>query len=153
MTSHRFALLVALTLTAAPVVQAGPLGPTKPSQLVTVLSGPSTCNAGGGRSLDFQVAGDGSFVGLQIPEGSVLVVTDWEWCENSNPSAAFVSLAIEGPGGLAPVSTVLRDPLTPACSRGDLGAGVTVSSGSQLCATPVGANAFIKAHGYLTKDR
>lgn len=153
MTSHRFTLLMAFTLAAAPLVHAAPLGPTKPSQLVTVLSGPATCNAGGGRSLGFQVQGDGSFASFLIPEGSVFVVTDWEWCENANPSAAFVSLAIEGPGGLAPLSAVFRDSLTPACSRGDLGPGVRVSSGSQLCATPVGANAFVKAHGYLTKDK
>jgi hypothetical protein len=30
---------------------------------------------------------------------------------------------------------------------------VRVSSGSQLCATPVGSTAFLKAHGYLAKDK
>jgi hypothetical protein len=153
MKSNRFPLLMALALVSVPAVRAAPLAPTKASQLVTVLSSNATCNAGFGLVLNLQSQGDGGVVLLAIPEGSVLVVTDWEWCETSNPSAAFVSLAIEGPSGLIPVSSVHRDSLTAACSRADLGHGVRVSSGSQLCATLVGANGFAKAHGYLTKDK
>ena len=138
---------------SAAAVDAAPLAPTKASQLVTVLAGAETCNAGFGRVLNFLVQGDGSVAPLVLPEKSVLVVTAWEWCEGSNPSGAFVSLAIEGPGGLIAVSNVLREPLTPTCSRADLGQGVRVSSGAKLCATPVGAGALVKAYGYLAKDK
>jgi hypothetical protein len=153
MKTSRSLPLVGLILAAAAAVHAGPLAPTKASELATVLNSSETCNAGAGRVLNFVIQGDGSITALVIPEHSVLVVTAWEWCETSNPSGAFVSLIIDGPGGLVPFSSVLREPLTTACSRADLGPGVRVASGSQLCASPVSANAFIKAHGYITKDK
>lgn len=151
---YRRSLLVAgLVLVSQVCVDAAPLAPTKASQLVTVLNSSITCNGGFGRVLNFLVQGDGSVDALVIPDKTVLVVSAWEWCEGSNPSGAFVSLAIDGPGGFVPVSSVLRAPLTSACSRADLGQGVRVSSGAQLCATPVGAGAFVKAYGYLAKDK
>jgi hypothetical protein len=153
MKSSRSILLIGLIMVSAGAAHAAPLGPTKASQLVTVLASSDTCNAGFGRVLNFLVQGDGSIGTLVIPDKSVLVVTAWEWCEGSNPSGAFVSLAIDGPGGLVPVSNVLREPLTSACSRADFGPGVRVSNGSQLCASPVGAGAFVKAYGYFAKDK
>ena len=147
-------LLVTARITgSSAAVHAAPLAPTKASQLVTVLNSSTTCNSGSGRVLNFVAQGDGSVAALAIPAKSVLVVTAWEWCEGSNPSGAFVTLAIDGPGGFVPVSSVLRDPLTSACSRADLGQGARVSGGAQLCVTPVGAGAFVKAHGYFTKDK
>ena len=153
MRSSRLSLFLALTLVSAPAVYAAPLAPTKASQLVTVLNSGDTCNSGSGRVLNFLGQGDGSVAPLLIPVKSVLVVTAWEWCEGSNPSGAFVTLAIDGPGGFVPISSVLRQPLTAACSRADLGQGARVSSGAQLCATPVGAGALVKAYGYFAKDK
>jgi hypothetical protein len=152
MTSSRCPLLFAIVLTAS-VASAAPLAPTKPSQLVTLVNLVATCNAGNGRVLSHMVQGDGSVDSLVIPPGSVLVVTDWEWCESANPSAAFINLTIDGPSGLVPISTLFRAPLTAICSRADLSHGVRVPSGSQLCVTPVPASAFLRAHGYLTKDK
>src|SRR5262245_12405268 len=147
-----WSLLVAALIFGSSAVHAAPLAPMKPSQLVTVLASSDTCNSGSGRVLNFLAKGDGSLAVLAIPAKSVLVVTAWEWCEGSNPSGAFVSLAIDGPGGLVAVSSVPRQPLTAACSRADLGQGVRVSSGAQLCATPVPAGALVKAYGYFAKD-
>jgi hypothetical protein len=121
---------------------------------VTLANVNTTCNSGSGRVLDFRVGADGSGEpGFAVPENSVLVVTDWEWCETGNPSAAFVQLAIDGPQGLATVSAVFRESLTATCLRADLGHGVRVASGARLCATPVPAGANLRAHGYLTKDK
>ena len=150
---RRSLLVAALILVSVAAAHAGPLAPTKASQLVTVLNSADTCNAGSGRVLNFLVQGDGSVGLLVIPEKSVLVVTAWEWCEGTNPSGAFVTLVIDGPGGFVPVSSVLGEPLTSACSRADLGQGVRVSSAAKLCATPVGAGALVKAYGYLAKDK
>lgn len=147
-------VLVAVLISASPAAgHAASLAPTKASQLVTVLNSGDTCNSGSGRVLNFLGQGDGSVAPLLIPVKSVLVVTAWEWCEGSNPSGAFVTLAIGGPGGFVPISSVLRQPLTAACSRADLGQGARVSSGAQLCATPVGAGALVKAYGYFAKDK
>jgi hypothetical protein len=150
---RRSLLVVALVLGFTTAVHAAALAPTKASQLATVLASTDTCNSGSGRVLNFLAQGDGSVVALAIPDKSVLVVTAWEWCEGSNPSAAFVTLAIDGPGGFVPASSVLRESLTATCSRADLGPGVRVSSGTQLCVTPVGAGAFVKAYGYFAKDK
>ena len=155
---HRIATgsTIAFALLALPVVShAGPLGPTKPSQLVSLTYSGATCSVGGGTKADTRAMGDGSTAPFTIPAGQVLVITGVQWNESGSGTADSSFLYLVGSGGTAVVSVGAGLVGTGGYGGGNFGvSGVVVKPGTDIC---IGLNSLSTAYptvqGYLTKDK
>jgi hypothetical protein len=164
--------LIGAGLSCANLAAAGPLAPTKASQLVTLFtSGGTFCGGGGpagqGRLVDQQTDPSGNSHTFQIPTGQVLIVTSGTIQIASGLAGSSVTLFIEefgaGGGGGNPVhgSSLVLDSNGSGHTDFVLNPGVIVkaiaSSPVQgLCADTQGApNAVINAtlHGFLAPDK
>jgi hypothetical protein len=161
----KLAASLALVFLAAPSA-AGPLQPTRASQLVTAYGGadaPAACGATVFSRVDKIGNPDGSSASFVIPPKSVFVITD---------------IAVSGsggtPGNLATVSVLAVDPANPP-APGAIGAhaaasgvidpignfqgtatipnGLVVKSPALLCYTSVTPSVSVIAHGYFAKDK
>ena len=144
----------ALVLVVRPV-QAGVLAPSKPSSIVTLVSG-SSCDIGS-HKMDTRILPDGTAEPFVIPPKQVLVLTGTEW--------TFAVGAAEG--GLI---DILLIPAPPAVGNSVFSAGalapangigrgsapipdVVVGPGVDICAdVPFGTSA-VTLHGFLAKDK
>ena len=151
-----------VTVTNASADQ-GTLGPTKPSDLVTIRSTGAPCGASPWRLLDLQVLGDGTGVPFTIPVGKVLIVTSVDFRQGSTgspgmqeefvifPSAANISVSY-------PVVDLMA---APGSSDGRAGVsavitGVVIKAGNPCWGVNnIGriGSADVIVRGYLTADR
>ncbi len=137
--------------------QAGPLVPTKPSQVVTLATSGLACPPlGGGQVFDVRVGSDGSETPFSIPEGQVLVITGIDWSILLPASAGETVVAfLRTPPSPSAAPIVWRDAaLADADGRAGGSAlipNVVVKPGVPVCLFPGGAIGNL--HGFLAKDK
>lgn len=142
-------------LSAATLAQAGPLAPTRASQLVTLHSSVTGGACGAlGKSVDSRVMPDGSVeIGFAIPPKQVLVVTSLEWTvQGADPSeVSQVSLGASGArffrGG------ALADGAGAAAGTANF--FHVIRAGTTICLTSSSDIDGLEGtlHGFLAKDR
>lgn len=144
-----------LLLLGAAAAQAGPLTPTRASQLVTLQASlPDPVCGQFGRPFSTRVTSDGQFeLGFVVPPKQVLVVTSIDWAVfGADPGeTALVSLGTNG-GASYFIGTALAD---AAGAAGGTGSFVhAIRPGTTLCISAVGVdNLNATLHGFLAKDR
>lgn len=154
-------LLAALALPAS----AGPLVPTRPSQIVT-LSPTAVTDSGCGTSaypVDTMRKSDGSLVPFVVPPKQVFIVTSMDVFGSADAPSRHYSfqLSIDNSPSIPGGSILVGDAgLTDADGSyaGSVTAptGVVVPPGALLCASLEGPNAeptFTRVHGFFAKDK
>ena len=141
----------------------GFLGPTKPSDLVTLRSSRAKCEPSPWLKLDTQVNGDGTLSPFVIPVGKVLVVTSIDFRQGNTGSAGsqeefflFPSAANIG-NNIAIVDVVAASGATSrAAGASAVITGVAIKAGNP-CWGVNNLNALGSAdalvHGYLAADQ
>jgi hypothetical protein len=140
---------------AAALAQAGPLAPTRPSQLVSLqASTPDPLCGGFGRPFSTRVTSDGQFeLGFVVPEKQVLVVTGVDWAVfGANPSATtLVSLGTNG-GASFFIGSAQAD--AGGTAGGAASFSHTIRPGTTICISTIGVDSInATLHGFLAKDR
>jgi hypothetical protein len=161
----RIALVaVAPLLAAAAAVAAGPLAPTRPSEVVTLAASldPPGCTGGAnGTALDRMVTPEGTYVPIAIPPKKVLVLTEIRW-RAQVPANEEVFLTLRpGPEQPGFSGIVLPGGRSDANGRvagaASLGTGVVIRNPAEVCVRLNGTiNAFfpdVSASGYFAKDK
>jgi hypothetical protein len=139
-----------------------PLSPTKPSDLVTILSTGAKCGSSPWFALDQQVNSDGTLSSFTIPAGQVLIVTGVDWVSREAGSAGHSAEFFLFPSAAnINVNFNIVDSLAVGSSDGRAGAslavtGVAIKAGNPCwglndISTMGAASAFV--HGFLTADR
>lgn len=151
--------------------QAGPLAPTRASQLATLLSlfdtrsemASAACPDNGfagasSRAFDFRVDGS-TFRALTIPPGQVFVVTDFDWEATGVPIAEFVTAVLmietDGFNSFSAQSTARADGVGQVGSAGLLGTGIVIRAGEKLCLSVRAPLSSLKgsARGFFASDK
>ena len=137
-----------------PSVWAGPLVPSKPSQVVTLAATGTTCVVG--RLFEVQHSADGISVPFSIPPGQVLVVTGFDWSVTGT-SGSTVSAFLTIDTGTAFQEAFSDGALADSsglATKSVLVPNLIVKSGPRLCAG-AGGGALVGAlvHGFLAKDK
>ncbi|MCC6849878.1 MAG: hypothetical protein IT294_15350 [Deltaproteobacteria bacterium] len=153
----RWWLAVAAMLTVTVSAEAGPLAPSKPSD-IRVLKLGEPCAALGTFALDTRVHGDGTTSPFAIPDKQALVLD----------SIAWAVTGISTLGGLCSITlrvdteTIWQDVVTQANPSGACGAVTTlpplvIPAGKRVCiGVGAGGNVSVggtRVHGFLTKNR
>ena len=164
----RFATLVLVAAAATPVL-AGPLAPSKPSDIVTLMPDASGANGACATAPQEQRVdalintADGSLSPFTIPDKEVLVLTGGTWEDLS--AAANVNVFLElslrtaAPTSINIVATpaVRSDAAGVAAGSFTLEPGIVIKPGASLCASfnEAGTNtlAFPRLTGFLAKDK
>ena len=146
--------------------QAGVLGPTRPSQLVSLFSSGNNNCGSYGASLDLREGADATELPFSIPPGQVLVITSAVVNINSpqGPGHSVSFYLRRATTSLSSGSNIVTEfAITDAQNRVDrhfeFPTGVVVKSGVNLCVdafdytTSTRAGALAHAQGYLTVDR
>lgn len=151
--------LLAAVLAASPQsATTAALAPAKPSQIVTLKSGPNDCPALG-KAVDLQILPDGTFHDFAIPANQVLVITEVDWGVVFAPAsqAVVLALAVQAPSTSASLPFFIDVAVTD--SAGTAGkispvAHAIVRSGNSLCvAGGTAVDKSVIVRGFLTKDR
>jgi hypothetical protein len=158
-------LAVALTCLIALPAAAGPLVPTRPSQVVVLVptaTDKSPCNVTG-YPVDQMRASDGTVSPFVIPEKQVFVVTSVDVFGSADePNRRyFFSLGLNGDGPVPGGTLVVGDAGLTDAFGGYSGSvtvptGVVVPRGQLLCARLSGPNdepTFMRVHGFFAKDK
>ena len=161
MRSLAAALLCLIALPAA----AGPLSPTKASQ-VALLMPTATTESGCGASaypVDTMRKSDGTVVPFAVPPKEVFVVTSMDvWGDAEEPNRRyFFSLSIDNSPGIPGGTLVVGDAGLTDSTGGYAGSvsvptGAIVPSGVQLCAKIDGPSeepTFVRVHGFFAKAK
>jgi len=162
----RFVTLVLAAAAATPVL-AGPLAPSKPSDIVTLMP-----NAGDGSNgacglqeqrVDAVISGaDGSLSPFTIPDKEVLVLTGgtWEDVSVSGNVNVFLELRLKTASTnnfIVATPAVRSDAAGVVAGSFTLAPGIVIKPGASLCATlnVAGTNtvAFPRLTGFLAKDK
>ena len=146
---------------------AGPLAPTKASQVVTVATTPGSpvCPFGStGKVIDTLQKPDATTASFSIPPGSVLVITEVEISASKASSAGDlceIDLILGTASSFSRVATheALCDASGEISGTLTVPTGAVVKPGSALCAVgfdatlgvPLGGT-FAVVHGFLAKD-
>jgi hypothetical protein len=163
----RFPILVLATAVATQVL-AGPLAPSKPSDIVTLMPDASGANGACGpgtqqQRVDAIINGaDGSISPFTIPDKEVLVLTGGTW-EDLSAGAnvnVFLELSLRTANTnnfLAATPAIRSDAAGFAAGSFTLEPGIVIKPGASLCASfnVDGTNtlAFPRLTGFLAKDK
>lgn len=145
---------VLLAVSSAHVAYGAPLGPTKPSVLVSVRSdGSSTgCNSNDAVALDTNAA---TSLPLAIPTGNVLVVTDLFFASPGG-SVSLPGVSLNQGLNSFDVGNISTDS-TAGTQSGSLhlSSPLVVKAGQILCVgeAPLPSGFVARANGYFTKDK
>jgi hypothetical protein len=140
--------LFILLTTAA---HAGPLAPSKASEIVAVNSR-TPCQTSPGNCADVTPPGP-------LPPKRVLVVTGFGWNDVEAPPSSFVRvLLVSVPSGkLRAIGGSMADGLGQTAGTQQVSPGVVVRSGETLCVcvahTGTPGNAEGQLHGFLARDK
>lgn len=159
-------LVAALVGGARPTLAANLLGPTRPSQVVTVMAtgyaGQNGHCTGQQLRVNGIINGNGSVTPFAIPEGKVFVLTGGTW-STSWPDAnvnAALQLSIRSPTVNAVVvssPSVRTDSAGYASGSFSIAPGMVIKPGVSLCALVVANEeefwAFPRLSGFLAKDK
>jgi len=166
-TSAAIATAVAFGALFVPNASYAQLQPNAPSDLVTLVPDATLCPSGNDNRLGNRVLSDGSEVPFSIPNGSVLVITSWEWGPvfTKEPNHwEIAELSLQTPqGGLVHVGTAGN--ATPGAqntsnsnqftgSNASVQTMIAVKPGQIVCfssSSDVRAPSIV--HGFLTQDR
>lgn len=130
---------------------AASLGPSKPSEVVTLVTAPESCNILGpdtGLVYNTRTLPDGTAEPFTIPVHHVLVITGFDWADVVTPSeVALVHIHLGNPAG-----RVVHIGAAVAGANGVAGAstvipGVVVRAGTPICIDRLGV-----LHGFLARD-
>jgi hypothetical protein len=144
-------VVAGLLLTLGAVAARAELGPTKPSQLVTIISGSTGCGLSGtGKAIDG--VGNGGAL-LAIPKKEVLVITDIEVLQfGLDPGGTgFVAFDLEPENRNYFSMFVTAGPTGNAYGQRTFQNGIVVKPGTTICSFQ--DNASWTLHGYFTKDK
>jgi len=148
--------LCVLACSVATQSQAGPLAPTKASQVVVLLPDGTECPGDvHGYAMRKMDAGNGTAVDFVIPAGQVLVVTGYVWRKTSVLAAGsaedviLTSDAVTGESSFLSTDRGIVSTNATAGGNVTLSPGVIVQSGMQLCLT---GGLVSRAYGFLAKD-
>ena len=138
------------------------LGPTKPSELVTVRVESTFCSAGfaGAKRVDAEVRSDGTLRTFRVAKGFVLVVTNVQFTLNSSGTSRNIQMRFGVPCGSGCMrSLVDAQVLTDNDGNGNasvfLGNGIAIKRGTEICVADAdfpNSHAFATIHGYLAPD-
>jgi hypothetical protein len=166
-TSAAIATAIAFGALFMPNASYAQLQPNAPSDLVTLVSDATLCPSGNDNRLGNRVLSDGSSVPFSIPNGSVLVITSWEWGPvfTKEPNHwEIAELTLQTPqGGLVQVGTAGN--ATPGAqntsisnqftgSNASVQTMIAVKPGVIVCfssSSDVRAPSIV--HGFLMQDR
>ena len=143
-------------------VHAGALAPSKPSQVVSLISFGGTCPSGGAL-FGSQTPPDGNFPQpFTIPDGQVLVITEAQLTGSGATAGASVRILLRRETAAGGISEIVNQ-LVQADADGSYNGsftfptGVVVKAGALLCAKAViGGGSFGSTgivHGFLAQDR
>ena len=149
-----FALAV---FAAAAAHAAGPLAPTRPSDIVTLAASfdPPGCTGGGtGTRLDTIVTPEGTYVPLQVPPKRVLVITEIRWIADIAANEEASAVVRPGPEQKGFIGVVLPGARADANGRvngeAKLSPGLVVRNPADLCVRVFGSGGGSAAPGNLT---
>lgn len=154
-------LVAALIVSGALEAEGGPLGPTKPSQLVTLFAAAASGEqCGGYTKFATQILPDGSEVPFDVPPGMVLVVRRISYeIVGSSSYVGVAGIIVQGPNGGSFVGYsggTTTNGAFPSTNQSwgtfDFDPGVVVKSGSCIGLAGGTGNSG-NAYGYVTKDR
>jgi hypothetical protein len=164
----RFATLVLAVAAATPVL-AGPLAPSKPSDIVTLVPDASGANGACGpasqqQRVDAVINGaDGSISPFTIPDKEVLVLTGGTWEDTSVAANVNVFLELSLRTATPTSNIIVATPAVRSDAAGvvagsfTLEPGIVIKPGVSLCASlnVAGTNtiAFPRLTGFLAKDK
>jgi hypothetical protein len=163
----RFLTLVLAAAAATPVL-AGPLAPSKPSDVVTLMPDAADGSNGACSGLqELRVDGvisstDGSVAPFTIPSKEVLVLTGGSWSDTSLAANVnvFLELRLEtaSTNNQLLVSPAIRsDPAGAAAGSFTLEPGIVIKPGGSLCASlnidGTSSGVFPRLTGFLAKDK
>ena len=153
------ALAVATILVWSTPSLAGPLAPTKASQVVT-LQNSGLCPDGQRQVLGSRIFGDASQAGFSIPEGQVLVVTGAVVTMlSANPIGVYeIDLTIESQDMTAFAQPVLASGNAGTAQKAtlqlEIPPGLVVKPGRVLCAgSAPSATLHANVFGFLAPDK
>jgi hypothetical protein len=151
---------------------ASTLAPTKPSQIISVVTGGGTC-PNGDLKLDTEVNADGTRAAFSIPAGMVFVITEAQGRMDdgtiTNPGQGHngqVLIYRQGPSSIGEITVDIGPLGSNGLSRNAFSApphsfptGVIVKSGTAICVGGIDlgtqashvANGVV--HGFLARDR
>jgi hypothetical protein len=166
MRSFGFLVLVLVAVSATSVL-AGPLAPSKPSDIVTLMPNASDGSNGACGPQQLNVDGiisstDGSVAPFTIPPKAVLVLTGGSWSDISLAANvnAFLELRLEtaSTSNQLLVSPAVRtDSAGTAAGSFTVEPGIVIKPGASLCAHLVVDNAsvisFPRLTGFIAKDK
>jgi hypothetical protein len=162
----RFPILVLATAVATQVL-AGPLAPSKPSDVVTLMPNVSDGSNGNCTLPELRVdavidGADGSLSSFTIPEKGVLVLTGGTWSDTSlgGNVNAFLQLSLRTAttsNNIVATPVVRTDAAGIAAGAFNLEPGIVIKPGASLCATLNVAGTqsvvFPRLTGFLAKDK
>jgi hypothetical protein len=163
----RVVTLVLVAAAATPVL-AGPLAPSKPSDVVTLMPDASGANGACGPAMQEQRVdalingADGSLSPFTIPDKEVLVLTGGTWEDVT--AAANVNVVLElslktatTSNLIAATPAVRSDAAGIAAGSFTLEPGIVIKPGASLCASfnvaGTSTLAFPRLTGFLAKDK
>jgi hypothetical protein len=166
MRMSRFLTLVLVAAVATPVL-AGPLAPTKASDIAILMPDVADGSNGACGLKELRVDGiisgaDGSVSPFTIPAKEVLVLTGGTWSDTSlgGNVNAFLELRLETAStnnNIVATTAVRTDAAGAAARAFTLEPGIVIKPGASLCATlnVAGINtvAFPRLTGFLAKDK
>jgi hypothetical protein len=162
---RRIAALALPLLALAVPASAGPLAPTRPSQVVTLLTSAVTDSACGSTAypVDLMRIADGSVVPFEAPPKQVFVVTSMEVygvASEVNRRYRFALLVENSPpivgGSLLHGDAGLTDAAGNYAASVVEPTGVVVPPGALLCSQVDGPSeqpAHARVHGFFTKNK
>jgi hypothetical protein len=154
-----------LAIVWAATASAGGLAPKRASDLVTLISDPSTPICPGTsvpHSFADRLLPDGTRVAFSIPSGQVLVITSYDWIvEGSSEANRTVWTGVGvfdvamNQNRLALTSSAGADGTGRAAGSTTAPAGIAVTSGAAMCLDYVGgaSAAYATLHGFLATDK
>lgn len=155
------AACAALVLVGSAPSSAGPLAPTKPSQIVTLDNLAGAACPVIGKALDQQILPDGTRKPFVIPPKTVLVVTEVGWGATGAGAtkATGVVLTTQAVGDSTASAIFLDTAITDSvgfATKNNLVASAIVSADRTLCAHSTGAagnTLTVIVRGFLTKAK
>jgi hypothetical protein len=152
------ALACALAVPAA----AGPLAPSKPSQLVTARSVSTPCPTVHPAELtpyaiDSMTTIDARDVPFAIPPKQAFVITHVHLAAgNATPNTqigVFLIAVVGTNGGVLAEAAVQTDGAGRGSTSFDLPTGIAVREGTTICGSSADGSGFASVTGYFTKDK
>ena len=160
------AICALAVLAATGARAAGPLAPTRPTEIVTLAASfePPGCTGGGsGTRLDTIVTAEGTYVPLQVPSKRVLVLTEIRWIADIAPNEQASVVLRPGPEQAGFIGVVLpgarADANGRATGEAKLDPGLVVRNPADLCVRVFGSGGGsaspgnLSGAGFFAKDK